>query len=289
MVKRVFGLVLITLVAGCDSAEFSQNRSAELSAVDEIFSHIDRNAAAIEAVPAFSIDHSRLADAEGEVLDASKVGFYTNPRINSRILNANIRAGLDLPYRVQAYYDNGVQQVVYTDAEFLRIRHGLDLPDALGDFQQEVAGLIAGIEGARPVHKNSLEANFGIVQLVSDFAFEESVERLKTTILAEGDTVWFYDIDYQKQAQAFDIRLPKASLLVFGAPAPGAKAMRSYPSIGLDAFAQKLLVYEQNNQVVAIYNEIPAIADLHYDDTGIPHHVIAYRLKDTLSGAITAE
>ena len=289
MCKRLSVLLFALVVAACDSAEFSQNRAAELGVIDEVFSRIDQNAAAIEAAPAFSVDHSRLGEAEGEVLDASKVGLYSNPRVNSLILSANIRAGLDLPYRIQAYYENGKQQLVYTDPEFLRIRHSLDSAGALEDFEQDIAALTTGLDGARPVHKNGLEADLGIVQLVSDFGYEDSIARLKETILAEGDTVWFYDVDYQEEAQAFGIELPRASLLVFGAPAPGAKAMRPYPSIGLDAFPQKLLVYENNGQVLAIYNEIPAMAELHYNDTGIPHYVIAYRLKDTLSDAISVE
>ncbi len=75
-------------------------------------------------------------------------------------------------------------------------------------------------------------------------------------------------------------------LLVFGAPTPGAIAMREYPSMGLDAFGQKVLVYEQDNKVKVIYNDIPAFAYLHYGGNAIVHQIIKFRLNSTLSSAI---
>lgn len=105
-------------------------------------------------------------------------------------------------------------------------------------------------------------------------------------MLAEGDTVWFMNWDYQKQAEKLDEELPKATLLVFGGPAPGAKAMTDFSSIGLDAFGQKVLVFEQNGEVQIAYNDIVDFAELHYQDAAIPHRVINYRLGSTLKGAI---
>ena len=282
-----FALILGLVVVGCDSAEFSEARSEETEMVDRMVASLQSNAAGIDAEGITTIDHSRLAEKEGAVLDASTVSFYSNAEVNSRLLQNEIRAGLDLPYRVLAYYHDELLNVVYTDASFIRNRHGIEDSASLAAFDRDLDRLVANLPGARPVNTAKLTQNYGIVELRSDFGFDESVERLRDTILAEGDTTWFFDIDYQQQARAFGIELPRASLLVFGAPAPGAKAMHNHPSIGLDAFAQKLLVYEQNGEVHAIYNAIPAIARLHYEDTAIPHYVIAFRLKDTLSGAIS--
>ncbi|MGI9318740.1 MAG: DUF302 domain-containing protein [bacterium] len=285
---RLVILVMSFVLVGCDPAEFSDNRVSELKTTDAVFTQVARDATASGIQPVFGIDHSRLAEEAGETLDASKVGFYTNPETNSRILKEEIRTGLDLPYRIQAYYHQKELHIVYTSVDFIRIRHGLSNPGGLEEFQQDIDSLTAGVPGAKPLEHQTLVKNFGIIELESAFGFDESVKRLKKTILAEGDTVWFQDIDYQKQARNFGIELPRSMLLVFGAPAPGAKAMRNHPSIGLDAFAQKVLVYEQNDKVFVIYNEIPEMARLHYQDTGIPHYVIAYRLKSTLSSAIAA-
>jgi uncharacterized protein (DUF302 family) len=279
----VFSFLLLT---ACSSPEFSANRQGELEQVDALLAQAESNAIAQQIQPLFDIDHSRMAEKSGEVLDASRVEFYTSPELNSLLLQSQLRAGLDLPYRVQAYYENGEMKVRYTDVQYLKIRHGLNDSQVLAEIDVEISKLVADLADARPVSHNGLEKDFGIIELESEFAFTETVERLKTAILAEGDTIWFQHIDYQQQARGFDIELPRAMLLVFGAPGPGAIAMREYPSIGLDAFGQKVLVYEQDGKVKVIYNDIPAFANLHYGDSAFVHRVIRFRLNSTLSSAI---
>ena len=288
MNKLVLSIIPFLLLTACSAPEFSANRKGELEQADAALAQVSLNAIALNIQSLFDIDHSRLAEKSGEVLDTSRVEFYTNPKLNSRILKGEIRAGLDLPYRVLAFYENGELNLRYTDAQFLKVRHGIEDSTVLAEIDVEINKLVGGLPIAAPVSHNGLEKDYGIIELDSEFEFEfdETVDRLKATILAEGDTIWFQDIDYQKQARSFDIDLPRSKLLVFGAPAPGASAMREYPSIGLDAFGQKLLVYEQDGKVIVIYNDIPAFADLHYDDNAIAHKVIRFRLNSTLSSAI---
>ena len=286
MNKLVLSIIPLLFLAACSSPEFSANRQDELAQTDAVFAQIERNAIAEQIQPLFDIDHSRMAEKSGEVLDASRVAFYTSPKLNSQLLQGEIRTGLDLPYRVQAFYQNGELKVRYTDVQYLKIRHGLEDSTVLTRVDGEIKKLVADLPNAAPVSHEGLQKDYGIVELVSEYVFAETVDRLKAAILAEGDTVWFQDIDYQQQALDFDIELPRTMLLVFGAPAPGAKAMRDYPSIGLDAFGQKVLVYEQGAKVNVIYNDIPAFAELHYADNAIVHKVIKFRLNSTLSSAI---
>jgi len=285
MNRLVLSIIPLLLVA-CSSPEFSANRQSELEQTDAVLTQVERNAIAQQIQPLFGIDHSRMAEKSAEVLDASRVAFYSSPKLNSRVLQSRIRTGLDLPYRVQAYYQNGQLNIRYTDVQYLKIRHGIEDSAVLAEIDVEINKLVADLPNAMPVSQNGLEKDYGIIELVSEYAFAETVDRLKTAILAEGDTIWFQDIDYQQQARDFDIELPRAMLLVFGAPGPGAKAMRKYPSIGLDAFGQKVLVYEQDGKVNVIYNDIPAFAELHYADDAILHKVIKFRLNSTLSSAI---
>lgn len=286
MNKLVLSIIPLLFLAACSSPEFSAKRQDELAQTDAVFAQIERNAIAEQIQPLFDIDHSRMAEKSGEVLDASRVAFYTSPKLNSQLLQGEIRVGLDLPYRVQAYYQNGELKVRYTDVQYLKIRHGLEDSTVLARVDGEINKLVVDLPNAVPVSHEGLQKDYGIVELVSEYAFAETVDRLKAAILAEGDTVWFQDIDYQQQALDFDIEIPRTMLLVFGAPGPGAKAMRDYPSIGLDAFGQKVLVYEQNGKVNVIYNDIPAFAELHYADSAIVHTVIKFRLNSTLSSAI---
>ncbi len=67
----------------------------ELEQTDAILSQVTNNAMASGIRPLFSVDHFRLAEEEGEVLDASTVGFCTNAEVNGRILEKEIRSGLE--------------------------------------------------------------------------------------------------------------------------------------------------------------------------------------------------
>ena len=75
--------------------------------------------------------------------------------------------------------------------------------------------------------------------------------------------------------------------MLFGAPGPGAKAMADFPRMGLDAFCQKVLVYQMpDGQVNAYFNEMPELAQMHYSDSSLPHKVINHRMGATLGGAV---
>ncbi len=284
--KLILTISFLLLLVSCGSPEFSDNRAAELADNDAMIKQLTENAKAARIEQIFSVDHSRMAEESDEVLDVSKVIFFSNPENNSQILKQEIRAGLDLPYRIHGHYLKKKPYVIYIGADFIRVRHGLNQSEAIEKFDQDISSLIKAIPSASPLKIEGLVEGYGIIELESEFDFKQTIDQLKSTILAEGDTIWFHDIDYQQQAKDYGVNLPTAKLLVFGAPAPGAAAMRDYPSIGLDAFPQKVLVYEKNEKVFVVYNDIPAIANLHYDGTTIAHYVIAYRLKDTLSDAI---
>ena len=84
--------------------------------------------------------------------------------------------------------------------------------------------------------------------------------------------------------------LPQLTLFLWGAPAPGAKAMRDFPRMGLDAFCQKTLVYQPpGGPVQVLYNQMPAFAEMHYGDTALPHRVITSRMSKMLRGAVEEE
>ncbi|MGB0937835.1 MAG: DUF302 domain-containing protein [Colwellia sp.] len=282
-------ILLCFVLSACEKTVENKNRTKELKSNDQVLKQVAHNAKENNLNSLFSIDHSRLAAKDGEIFDASKVAIYSNPIVNSQLLEENIRIGLDLPYRVQSYYHKGELKVVYTDSHFLKKRHDLgDLP-ALSALDADLKHLVSGVSQATPISSKNLTHNYGIVELTSSLDFESTINSLKKDILAEGDTVWFYTLDYQKEALEYGIKLPPATLLVFGGPAPGAKAMRDYPSLGLDAFGQKVLVYSEHknsNNIKVIYNKISDLAKLHYNDSSLPHKIIEFRLKSTLSGAI---
>ena len=256
-------------------------------AVDELYGSAVAAAGPFKVIA--EIDHSRLAAKQGETMPPARVVIFSDPAINTSILQQDPRTGLDLPFRVLAYADGDAPAVVFTSADYLKRRHGIADGPALQRYQDGVLSVVNAVAGdaVAAVDVSSLGKGQGIVTLSSVHGFDETVERLRGAITAEDDTIWFGEIDYREEAAALGVDLPELTLLLFGAPGPGAKAMADYPRMGLDAFCQKVLVYEApGGQVEVLFNDMPAMAELHYGASAIPHTVIARRMKETLGGAV---
>ena len=134
----------------------------------------------------------------------------------------------------------------------------------------------------------TVNKGFGIVSIKSDFDYSTTVQNLRDIVMSEGDTKWFADIYYQKEAANLNVEIRPTILLLFGGPAPGGKAMATSPKIGLDAFCQKLLVYENEaGEVWIAYNDIVAFAKLYYQSSTKPQQMINQRLKMTFTKAVT--
>ena len=256
-------------------------------AVDELYNAVVAATGRFKVIA--EIDHSRLAAEKGEIMPPARVVIFSDPAINTSILQQEPRTGLDLPFRVLAYAEGNAPAVVFTTADYLKRRYGLADGPALQRYEESVLSVVNAVpaDALVALDVSSLGKGQGIVTLNSVYGFEETIERLKGAITAEEDTIWFGDIDYREEAVGLGVDLPKLTLLLFGAPGPGAKAMAEYPRMGLDAFCQKVLVYQApGGQVEVLLNDMPAMAKLHYGDSAIPHKVIAHRMQDTLGGAI---
>lgn len=265
--------------------------SADLyQGVDELYGAVMEKVARFQVIA--EIDHSRLAAAEGEVMPPARVLIFSDPAVNTPILQLEPKAGLDLPFRVLAYAEDNSPTITFTTAEFLQRRYGLAYGSDLHQYQEDLLDAVSSVPNKAIVEldASSVDEGKGIAKLNSDYDFDQTVNRLKDAILAESDTVWFGEIDYQDEAAALGVDLPQLKLLLWGAPAPGAKAMREFPRMGLDAFCQKTLVLKSpGEQVQVLFNEMPAFAEIHYGDSALPHRVITRRMLKTLRGAIEEE
>ncbi len=284
MVRFGFVFSMIATLSVSTSA-FAQSSSAQ-TAVDETFLALETAVDEARATPIASIDHARLAKAEGVEMPASRVLIFSDPEINTPILEENVRAGLDLPFRVLSFDQDGSPQIAYTDSQFLKVRHGLTNASSLHAFQSKMLDVLNDLE-TTPAPTNGLFADYGVIELRSQLSAPEAVERLRTAVMGQDDTVWFGEIDFAGEASQLGVELPDAVLLLFGGPAPGGVAMAGFPAIGLDAFCQKLLVYanEEGGSVV-IFNDIAALAELHYGSSTEPHHGLNKRLTETFRAAI---
>lgn len=63
--------------------------------------------------------------------------------------------------------------------------------------------------------------------------------------------------------------------------------MASFPKLGLDAFCQKLLVFQdREGSERVIFDDIVKMAELHYGKSAESHKVINQRLTTTFEGAV---
>jgi len=276
------------LLASCNGQEPQEPADESLyRAVDDLYEALEANAKRFEVIA--TIDHSRLAAEAGEIMPPARVVIFSDPDVNTTILRAAPMAGLDLPFRVLAYAEGQSPAVIFTPADYLQRRHGLGEMSALHRYQASVRNVTRAVPNDVIIDfdTSNVTKGQGIVTLDSVYDFDQTIERLKDAVMAEGDTLWFGEIDYQKEAEERGVDLPRLTLLLFGAPGPGAKAMADYPRMGLDAFCQKLLVFEKRDGRTGVaFNDMMAFAELHYGSFGLPHRIISRRMRSTLGGAI---
>ena len=287
-IRNLIFVILAALLASCGGQDPASDDVYRK--VDELFDSV------LTETPRFNviaeIDHSRLAAAEGEVMPPARVIIFSDAAVNIPILQLEPRAGLDLPFRVLAYAENDASRITYTTADLLQRRYGLEFGPELQQYQNQLMKAVAPISEDAIVELDAsrVSEGMGIVNLSSVYDFDQSISRLKDAILEENDTIWFGEIDYQKEAAENGVDLPPLKLLLWGAPVPGAKAMREFPRMGLDAFCQKTLVYQPPGEsVLVMFNDMPTFAKIHYGESALPHHVIARRMKNTLVGAVQSD
>ncbi len=273
-------------LSGCGTGDEKLQRDVDLIAVDERVVLVSKKAEKQNLTQLLTIDHSRLAKKEDAELAASRVALFSDIALNTDLVAQNTLVGLDLPFRVISYAEDEQIKTMYTDAAFLQKRHNLSDTVALQNYQTKVSELVKDIPNAKAVNSQTLSHNYGIKKIESDYDFETTLSNIKRDVLKEGDTLWFINLDYKAEAKKIGKALPDATLLVFGAPAPGATAMSDFPSIGLDAFGQKVLVYVEEGKVIVAYNDIVDMSQLHYQDNALAHRVINFRLGKTLSNAV---
>ena len=270
----------------CSAANSQETLQAE---IDRSFEAVSKAVEDAGLISVLTIDHARLAAEEGVTMPPSRVHLFSDSQINAMIMQENVRAGLDLPFRALSYAEDGVPAVMYTPAAFIAQRHGLTSSPALVDFDTRLQAALPELNDVNlmPTPTDNIAMNFAIIELRSQFPVPETVARLKAAVTAQPDTIWFEEVDFQQAAAGTGVDLVPAQLLLFGGPAPGGVAMAEFPAIGLDAFCQKLLVYEgADGNAVVIFNDIAALAELYYGRSAPPHKMLNERLTETFTNAI---
>ena len=238
-----------------------------------------------------TLDHHRMAAAVGVYTPPAIATVFSDPKINTALIKKNQLIGLDLPYKILCYSEADTTSVklAYTASEFIQKRHNLD-DNLLLDYKSNMNTILASFpeEMLSKTDLSGVDEGFGIIRIKSDFDFSTTIQNLKAIVMAQGDTKWFADINFQNEASEMGVIIKPTVLLLFGGPAPGGKAMMTTQKIGLDAFCQKLLVYQNDtNEIWVAYNDIVAFSKLYYQTSTKPQQVINQRLKMTFTKAIS--
>lgn len=295
MKTRLFAGMATTfllLAAGCGGPEpVTDERYAES---DRLVAIMVENMAASDVLEEIAdIDHSRLGAEAGSIMPPAKVLIFSNPELDARLVGINPLIAVDLPLRVLAYESSdGESRVIYNSFDYLRSRYGLgERPELQAIFDASMADVLLGIDRDEVMKfaDDTMQPN-GIVTLASPFDFEETVERVTAAIDAQDDTVWFGTVDFQARARDHGVDIEPALLLLFGGPAPGAKAMAEAPTLGLDAFCQKVLVWQDESGTVNVgFNDLLAIAERQKVSRSFALRVINHRLNSTFQEALEPE
>ena len=289
--KSVFFILIITLLTSC--GEKSKKKDVQyktiVQKVDDLSESLEGEISSFQKIA--TLDHHRMAADEGVYTPPSIVSIFSDPKIEAPLIQSNQLIGLDLPFKVLCFAepDTTEAKAAFTSAEFIQKRHNVDY-EVLRDYDRTMNQVIESLpkKMISNTDVSNVDENFGVVKFKSDFDFSTTVQNLRDIVMAQSDTKWFADVDYQKQASTQNIEVRPTILLLFGGPAPGGKAMVSSPKIGLDAFCQKLLVYENEaGEVWIAYNDIVAFAELYYQSSTKPQQMINQRLKMTFKKAVT--
>lgn len=285
-----FSLLLIFIFSiSCNFSEEGNDKHIPMvNQVDAIGIELMEDAQAYQVIA--TLDHHRMAKAAGVYTPPSTAFIFSDAQINSSLLTVNPLIGLDLPFKFLVYTeaDTSTVSIAYTSADFIQKRHQLS-NEIILDYKNSLYTILQKLpqDLISSSSSDEVEKDFGIIKIQSDFDQKATIQNLKNIIMGQGDTKWFGEIDYQKEAEVYDIIIKPNSLLLFGGPAPGGKAMMTTPKIGLDAFCQKLLVYEDENGIVWVsFNDIEAFSELYYQISTKPQAMINQRLAETFRTAV---
>jgi len=285
----VCGLQMLLPACSCNTDPISESRYIE---PDKLYQVLDAN---IRANPEFEvivdIDHSRLAAKAGSPMPPSHVLIWSDPELEATLLKHNPLAGVDLPLRALAFEDQraGKAAVIANRYDYVAHRHSLPDDESIrARYETAIAKAMKGIpDGAIAKFPSDTMPDAGLVTLKSPHDFATTEKRVLDAINAQSDAVIFAKVDFATRSKKHGVALEPIILILFGSPGPGGKAMRSAPTLGLDAFCQKLLIWQEASGTVHVtFNDLLALAERQQVSGGIPLRLIHRRLQETFSTAL---
>lgn len=118
---------------------------------------------------------------------------------------------------------------------------------------------LSGIANAEVKNTTNITIKSDIVQTVSKYNFEETIQRLKKSIDAKGLTL-FAVINHTAAAKKVKLNLLPNTVLIFGSPVAGTPIMQEHPSVALDLPFRVLISETKDNIVYVSYHSPKSLA-----------------------------
>ena len=278
------------MLTGCDSGE--PLTAERYTGPDALFLQLDQNVASADSLhKVVAIDHSRLGKEAGSKMPPARVLLFSNPVLETGLIKLNPLVAIDLPLRVLAFESQpgGESKVIFNTFGYLESRYQLaPSRDLDKQYSQSISKVLKGIDlGTITFFDQETMQSDGIITIDSPFDFQTTLEKVQAAIESQDDTISFGSIDSQQQAWAIGEEIAPATLILFGGPAPGAKAMKEAPTLGLDAFCQKFLIWQDENQQVHLsFNDLLALAERQAVSKSVALRVINHRLNTVFTEAL---
>lgn len=120
-----------------------------------------------------------------------------------------------------------------------------------------VAPLVATANAATPIATAPAQ---GVIRQRSDYAFDETVARLKGDIASKG--IRFFDeIDHAKLGAGANLPIGRSTLLLFGNPPLGVQFLQANPLAGLDWPVRMLVTEDQDGTVWISWSDFRFVAN----------------------------
>jgi len=105
----------------------------------------------------------------------------------------------------------------------------------------------------------------GLVSIAAAHPVDETVEKIKSILVAKGVTL-FAVVDHSGEAAKAGLQMPNTKLLIFGSPTAGTPVMLAAPSIAIDLPLKILVAEDAAGKVWISYNSTQYLAGRH----GVP-------------------
>ena len=295
MICRLSAVLVLAALAAC--GQQSPYPESRFSDSDRLIARMTANIAAAKSLSLVAdIDHARLAADVGSVMTPARVLIFSDPLLESRMIAASPLAALEFPLRALAFEDlkDGGNRVVYNRFDYLRSRYQLgnspettELADAYSAAMDTALQGLA-VDQLANFSRDEMDPD-GIITIDSSYDFPETLARVRAAIDAQDDTLYVGEVDFQANAAALGISLPASHMILFGAPGPGRRAMVPAPTLGLDGFCQKLLIWQgEDGRVHLSFNDLIALAKRQDAAVSVALRIINFRLNSVFGEALAA-